>query len=145
MKLAVIRVKGGFKIKQKIDDTLRFLRLNKKNHLVLIEDTPLNIGMIKKVQDFITWGEINEETLKALILKRGRLPGNKRVELKEKELSELVKGLLSGKKKLDQIKPVFRLSPPKKGWDKGTIKLRYPRGAIGPRGSEINVLIKKML
>jgi len=142
MILAVIRVKGGFKIKKGLKDTFSLMRLNKKHHCVLLEDNPINLGMIRKVQDFITWGEIDEETLKSLILKRGRLPGNKRVELSEKELNSLVKKLLKGEG--TKIKPVFRLSPPKKGWERGTIKLRYPRGALGPRGSEINSLIKRM-
>lgn len=144
MKLAVIRVKGGFKIKQQFKDTLSMLRLNKKHHLVLLDDTPTNKGMINKVQEFITWGPINEETLKSLIKKRGRLTGNKRLELSDKELSSLVKDFLSGKKELT-INPVFRLSPPKKGWTRGTTKLRYPRGALGPRGEAINALIKRMI
>jgi large subunit ribosomal protein L30 len=69
------------------------------------------------------------------------------VVLKDKELDALVKDLLAGKKKLADagIKPVFRLSPPKKGWEHGTIKLPYPRGGIGPRGEDINALLKRMI
>ncbi len=143
--LAVIRVKGGFKIRRGFKDTLSFLRLNKKHHCVLLEDNPVNTGMIKHVREWVTWGEIDELTLKKLISKRGRLSGGKRVELKEKELDKLVKDLLNGKGSLNGIKPVFRLSPPKKGWDKGTIKLQYPNGALGPRGKAINSLLKRMI
>ncbi len=145
MKLAVIRVKGGFKIRQEFKDTLSLLRLNKKHHCVLLDDNPVNMGMIKKVREWVTWGPINEETLKALIKKRGRLAGNKRITLSDKEIDKLVKDFLAGKSGLQGIKPVFRLSPPKKGWEHGTIKLQYPEGALGPRGESINNLLKRMI
>ncbi|HLE06692.1 MAG TPA: 50S ribosomal protein L30 [Candidatus Nanoarchaeia archaeon] len=145
--LAVIRVRGGFKMRKGFKDTFIMMRLNQKHHCVLLHDLPVNKGMILKLQDYITWGEIDASTLKALIAKRGRLDGNKRVTLKDKELDSLVSDLMSGKKKLIDagIKPVLRLSPPSKGWDHGTIKLRYPRGALGPRGSEVNELLKRMI
>jgi large subunit ribosomal protein L30 len=144
--IIAVRVRGGFKIKKGFKDTLSQLRLN-KNHCVLIKEGSVSKGMINKVREFITWGEVDESTLKDLIKKRGRLPGNKRVELKDKVLDKFVKDLLAGKARLSDknIKPVFRLSPPKKGWDRGTIKLHYPRGALGPRGKEINSLLKKMI
>jgi len=145
--IVVVRVKGGFKMKRGFKDTLKMLRLNKNHHCVLLPDTPVNKGMIVKVQHMVTWGEIDESALKAMILKRGRLAGDKKVELKDKELDSLVKDIISGKKKLVDagIKPVFRLSPPKRGWKRGTTKLRYPRGALGPRGPDVNKLIMRML
>lgn len=145
--IAVVRVKGGFKTKHKFNNTLAKLRLNKKHHCVILADNPVNNGMIKKVRHMITWGEINKDTLKSLINKRGRRPGNKRVELADKKLDSMIKKLISGKKTLADydIKQVFRLSPPNKGWDKGTIKLEYPRGALGPRGKDINKLLNKMI
>jgi large subunit ribosomal protein L30 len=145
--IVALRVKGGFKIKKGFKDTLNQLRLNKKHHCVLINDNPITKGMINKVREFITWGEIDEPTLKSLIKKRGRLTGNKRVDMKDKDLDKFVKDILSGKANLadKKIKPVFRLSPPKKGWERGTIKLHYPRGALGYRGKDINDLLKRMI
>ncbi|MFA5405991.1 MAG: 50S ribosomal protein L30 [Candidatus Nanoarchaeia archaeon] len=147
MIIAVIRVKGGFKIKSQFKRTMELLRLNDNNHCVLLQDNDVNKGMINKARSLITWGELDEATLKLLITKRGRLDGNKHVTLSEKELNTLVKDLMAGKKSLIDagIKPVFRLSPPKKGWDHGTIKLEYPRGALGPRGKEINIILKRMI
>jgi large subunit ribosomal protein L30 len=47
-------------------------------------------------------------------------------------------------KDLKDIKPVFRLHPPKKGF-KGTIKRSYKSGGVtGYRGEDINNLIKRM-
>ncbi len=138
--IAVIRVRGGFKIRQEFKDTLKYLRLNKKHHCVILKETPVYLGMIKKVRDYVTWGEISEEMLKKLIEKRGRLPGNKRID--PKDVEKYYHAILNGEK--TDLKPVFRLSPPKKGW-KGSIKKPYPEGALGPRGDKINELLKRMI
>ncbi len=147
MKIAVLRIRGGFKIRKEHKDTMKMLRLHKKNHLVLLDDTPVNKGMINKVRHWVTYGPIREEVLKELIKKRGRLSGNKRVEMTEKELDKFVKDFMAGKAKLSDkgIKPVFRLKPPKKGFEKLGIKFDYPRGALGPRGDAINELLLRMI
>ena len=46
--------------------------------------------------------------------------------------------------KIPTIKPVFRLHPPKGGFEK-KIKKPYPDGELGYRGEEINQLIDKMI
>jgi large subunit ribosomal protein L30 len=65
-KIAVVRVRGLVKIRRDFVATLKMLNLNQKNNCVIVEDTPAKLGMIKKVKDFITWGEINEETIALL-------------------------------------------------------------------------------
>ena len=63
-KIAVVRVRGNVHLKNEIKDTLGMLRLYRKNYCVVLDTTPPISGMIKKVKDFITWGDIDEETLK---------------------------------------------------------------------------------
>ena len=94
--IAVIRVRGGFKMRQEFKDTLKYLRLNKKHHCVILPEKPEIMGMVKKVRDYVTWGEVAEEMLEKLVAKRGRLPGNKKVD--EKDVKKYVKAILSGKK-----------------------------------------------
>lgn len=65
-KIAVVRVRGLVKIRKDFVDTLKMLNLNQKNHCIIMENTPVNLGMIKKVKDFVTWGEVNEETIALL-------------------------------------------------------------------------------
>lgn len=38
----------------------------------------------------------------------------------------------------------YRLNPPRKGYG-GSIKLPFPKGALGDRGEEINDLVKRMI
>ena len=68
--ITIVRIRGSIKVNKEINDTLNMLRLYKRNYCVVMSSTPSILGMIQKVKDYITWGEINEETLKLLKDKR---------------------------------------------------------------------------
>lgn len=150
---AAIRIRGEVDVKWEIRDTLELLRLHRANHLVLLPENGTAKGMIKKSNDYLTYGEISEAALAHVIGKRGRLVGDKRLDAafyakhKVKGAEEIAKLVLSGKKKLADfgIKPVFRLNPPSKGFERAGIKKGYTEGGVlGYRGKEINKLIEKM-
>ena len=82
MMLAVIRIRGSVNTRKEINDTLKMLRLPYVNNCVLAEDKPEIKGMIEKCKYYVTFGEIDKETLVALLKKRLRLAGNKRVDEK---------------------------------------------------------------
>lgn len=154
MAYAVVRVRGSVGVRGDIADTLKMLRLHRVNHCVVVPNTETYKGMLNKAKDYITYGEIDKDTLVKLILKRGRLPGNKRLnEEKIKELMDLSVEELAEKIVNDEIllkntplKPVFRLHPPRKGYDKAGIKKPFSvGGALGYRGAEINTLLEKMM
>ena len=154
-KIAIIRIRGETKIRKDIKDTLAMLRLYKKNTCVIIDIRKDLIGMLKKVKDYVTWGELDKETLKLLLEKRGLLPG--KVKLDEKYLKKHVKvgfddfvsEVFSGKKKLKDVpglKSFFRLNPPVGGFERKGIKEVYVAGGVlGYRKDGINKLIKKMI
>ena len=120
-KVAVIRIRNIAKSDGKIRDTLMKLKLHKSHTCSVFEGTDCIVGMINKAKDYVTYGEIDEETLKMLIDKRGK---------KDKE----------GKMR------EFHLSPPKGGFERKGIKHSFTQGgALGYRGKKINDLIKKML
>ncbi|MCD6367916.1 MAG: 50S ribosomal protein L30 [Candidatus Aenigmarchaeota archaeon] len=152
MMLAVIRIRGRVKVRKEIEDTLDILKLSRKHRCILVNEDPVTLGMIQKVKDYVTWGNISKDMIKELIQKRGRIAGDKKVSedfLKEKGIDgfdDLVEKLTSGKIKLKDvgIKPYFRLTPPSKGF-KGSIKQHYPKGALGNRGEKINDLLKRMI
>ncbi|MCD6383132.1 MAG: 50S ribosomal protein L30 [Thermoplasmata archaeon] len=154
MSYAVVRVRGTVNVRRDIRETLRMLRLNRVNHCVVIPETPQYRGMLNKVKDYITWGEIDKETLKEMLLKRGRLLGDEPVTEKYilentpySTFDDFLEAVLSGEMKLKNIrdfKPVFRLSPPRGGYE--DIKRPYRLGgALGYRGAEIKNLIRRML
>jgi len=153
MLVAIVRIRGKVAVRSEINDTLNMLNLSENNHCALFKDSPVIRGMIKKGKDYITWGNIDNDTLKSLISKRGRLLGNKRITdewLKENKLTldKLVDIFNENPKKAYElgIKKVFRLSPPSKGF--GKVGIKYPisqGGALGDRKEAIGVLLKKMI
>ena len=140
---AVVRVRGSVNKKAQIKDTLLMLRLTRVNHCVLIGKGPVADGMIKKVKDFVTWGEISEKTLEKLVSERGRKAGD--VKLSEKEAKDAVESIRKNKTAsgIKDFKPVFRMAAPRKGH--GGIKTAYPKGALGYRGEKINELLERMM
>lgn len=137
--LAVIRIKGSVGVPANVNDTLKMLRLNRVNHCVIVPKTPDFEGMLRKAVNYITWGEIEPKLLEALILKRGRGPGNRRIEKKDvKALARKIE-----EKQELKMKPVFRLSPPSRGFK--SIRRTFPKGDLGCRGEKINELLERMI
>jgi len=137
---AVIRMRGVVKARKQAINTLKLLRLHRKMHCVVIPDNPSYKGMIQAAKDYITWGTISENVLQMMVTKRGRKPGN--VRLNADEANRAIAMLKEGKK--PEIVPVFRLTPPRGGF-KHSIKHSYPRGEIGNRKDKINELLEKMI
>lgn len=145
--IAILKVRSEIGAKKPVKDTFKFLNLRKKNSCIILKETPSNIGMVKKVKDYVTWGEINKETLLKLLKKRARISGNKKPKLNEKQIQEYAEKLLKGAKLSDlNLKPYFRLNPPRKGFERGGIKKVFKMGgALGYRGEKINDLLNKMI
>ncbi|MFH1823411.1 MAG: 50S ribosomal protein L30 [archaeon] len=145
MKIAVILIRSMINSDKKVRNTLMKLRLKQKFVCVLLNNTPEILGMLTRVKDYTAFGEISEKTLKEMILKRGKHPGDKKVNFAGDKLSNFIKGFLEGKGKLEDIelKNFFRLHPPRGGFKKST-KLPGPKGILG-KNPKINELIEKML
>ena len=54
--LLVIRIRGGVKASRDELATLKMLNLTRANRATIIPKTPSFIGMLKKVEHYITWG-----------------------------------------------------------------------------------------
>jgi large subunit ribosomal protein L30 len=150
---AVVQVRGVVNTRQDIKDTLKMLRLHHINHCVLVADTPENLGMIRKVKDYVAYGEVDAMTIETLLRTRGRVIGDAALTdeyIKSNStysgITELAKALAGGELKLRDIsglKPVLRLHPPRKGY-KTTKRTFVQGGALGYYGQEINTLLYKM-
>ncbi len=151
---AVVRVRGTVNVNPDVKRTLQLLRLSRTNHCVLVEENPVSKGMLQIVKDYVTWGEIDKETLVALIKKRGMLMGDAPVtddSLKTSTpfstVEKLAEALLAKKfvyRDIPEVKPLFRLNPPKQGYR--TVKRSFQnKGSLGYRKDAINKLIQRML
>ena len=139
-KLVVVLVRGLVGIKKPIRDTLKMLRLTSKNTCVVVVNNPVYLGMLKKCKDYATWGDIDEETFKKLVSKRGKEFLGREKDSKGKYTYKFME--YEGKK----YKPYFTLNPPLKGFGRKGIKLSFKLGgALGNRGDKMKDLILRML
>jgi len=68
---AIIRITGEVGLRKDIIETFNRLRLRKKYSCIIIEKpNKEQLGMIKKVRDFVAYGDIEEKIYKKLIEKR---------------------------------------------------------------------------
>ncbi|MEM2698704.1 MAG: 50S ribosomal protein L30 [Ignisphaera sp.] len=155
--VAIIRVRGQVGVPYDVEHSLKLLRLSKKYHCVVYPITKSLQGILNRIKDWVTWGEIDLDTLTTLLRKRGRIKGGEPLtdefikrSFNIENIEEFAKAVYEGQLKLHKltefgVKPVFRLHPPKGGF-KGSIKKPYKDGGeVGYRGSEINELLKRMI
>lgn len=152
---AVVRLSGTVGIRKEISDTMRMLRLNHANECTLLPETESMKGMLQKCKDYVTWGEIDNETLIELLKKRLRMKKSNMKKVAENDLKEIAgydtfekfsQDLIEGKIKVrdfEILQPVFRLTPPSKGFK--SLKEHFPRGEAGYRGKDINDLLRRMM
>jgi large subunit ribosomal protein L30 len=152
--LAVVRVRGLGSIFREVKETMKMLHLERNCHATLVDNRPAYLGMLRKAQSYLAWGEISKETLALLLKKRGRLVGDKKLtdeyaqKVGKNSLDDLADALFKGEVEfysLPNIKPVFRLHPPSKGF-KGKVKRSYASGGVtGYRAEAINDLLRQMI
>jgi len=152
--LAIIRIRGDVNVNTKIKDTLKMLHLHKKNRCTIVPATESFKGMITKVKDYCTFGEIDEATLLELLTKRGRIVGNKPLtddflkRAKKGDIKSLANALMTGVAiaEFEGVKPFFKLHPPRGGFEREGIKKPYSmNGSLGYRREKINKLLKRMV
>jgi large subunit ribosomal protein L30 len=154
MAFVVVRVRGHSKIKADIEGTMELMHLTRPNHCVVLPDNDSVRGMLYKTKDYVTWGEVEETTLAKMIKFRGRLEGDQPVDdeavkanSKYTSIIALARAVKKGEvtyASLQGFKPVFRLSPQRKGYE-GNKRSYQNGGALGYRGKDINDLVERML
>ncbi|HLD42854.1 MAG TPA: uL30 family ribosomal protein [Candidatus Nanoarchaeia archaeon] len=140
--IAVIRLRGKASIERGVDETLNMLHLYARNYCAVCQKSPSIMGMIHKVKDYVTFGEIDPETFKFLIEKRGERWAGREADRKGK-MSYTSRWRGKDERK---IKPFFRLNNPLGGFERKGLKVSYQNGgSLGNRGKEINSLIRRMV
>jgi large subunit ribosomal protein L30 len=152
--MVAVRIRGLSDFSQEVKDTLTMLRLTRNCHATILDNRPAYDGMLRKSKDCITWGEVSKETIALLLKKRGRLVGDKQLtdeyakELGYETLDVLAEAIYNVEvefNSLPDLKPLFRLRPPTKGF-KGKVKRSFVSGGeLGYRGEAINDLLQRMM
>jgi large subunit ribosomal protein L30 len=68
--VAVIRIRGEVNIRSTIKDTMRMLSIPNKHNMAIHTKTPSVMGMIKKSESYITFGEVSKKIADKFGLKK---------------------------------------------------------------------------
>ena len=149
----VVRIKGQADVPHWANTTLNLLKLEKKYRAVILPVKENTAGMLKKIQHYISWQEIDTKTTKELLDKKGRRTGYKKITSEDisqagfKTIDDLAVSLSEGKISMSKIKPLkpwFALSPPKQGFKRSTKHLYGQKGILG-HNKDLLTLIKRMM
>ena len=132
--ILVIRISGMVEVPQGAKETMHRLKLRRKYTCVVLKEEPQIRGMIEKIKDFAAYGKISQDDFKELIEKRGQpIDKKKKIEVFDFQKDNFEQ---------HNLKPFFRLHPPRKGIDS---KVHYPKGVLGNHHDKINELLRRML
>ena len=149
----VLRIRGQADIPYWATTTLKLLKLDKKFRATILPAKDNTLGMLKKIQHYISWQEIDVSTTKELLDKKGRKAGYKKItsedlsEIGFKTMDELASSLTESKSTLSKLKPLkpwFAMAPPKHGFKRSTKKLYGQKGILG-HNKELITIVRRMM
>ena len=149
----VLRISGQADVPYWAVTTMTLLKLEKKYRATIIPEKENTVGMLRKIQHYISWQEIDTETVKELLDKKARKSGYKKVTNEDitsigfTSIDELATSLAEGKTSLSKLKPLkpwFAMDPPRHGFKRSTKKLYGQKGVLG-HNKELSVIVKRMM
>ena len=149
----VLRISGQADVPYWAVTTMTLLKLEKKYRATIIPEKENTIGMLRKIQHYICWQEIDTETVKEILDKKARKSGYKKVTNEDitsigfTSIDELATSLAEGKTSLSKLKPLkpwFAMDPPRHGFKRSTKKLYGQKGVLG-HNKELSVIVKRMM
>jgi large subunit ribosomal protein L30 len=149
----VVRIKGQADCPYWATTTMTLLKLDKKYRATILPAKDNTLGMLRKIQHYVSWVEIDASLATELVDKKARKGGYQKVTVDDlKELGfasaeELGVALAEGKATLSKLKPLkpwFALSPPVHGFKKSTKKLYGQKGVLG-QNKELDTIVRRMI
>ena len=149
----VVRIKGQADCPYWATTTMNLLKLDKKYRAIILPSHDNLLGMLKKIQHYVSWVELDTELAKELIEKKASKSGYQKVTAEDiKELGfassdELATALSEGKTMLSKLKPLkpwFALAPPRHGFKRSTKKLYGQKGVLG-KNKELGTIVRNMI
>jgi len=151
--ILVIRVRGTVNMYHDVAASLERLGLLQRYAATIVPSTRDYIGLLRKAAAFVAWCEVDANVIASVLKARGELVGAKRIDaewLKArgfKDVDELAAKIADGSvdlRKLEGLKPFFRLHPPLKGFKRSTIK-HYGAGGMLAENPELPGLLERMI
>ncbi|WP_299291039.1 50S ribosomal protein L30 [Nitrosopumilus sp.] len=149
----VVRIRGQADVPYWATHTMTLLKLDKKYRATILPAKDNTLGMLKKVQHYVSWIELDASLAKELIDKKARKSGYQKItpeDLKElgfASTDELATALSEGKATLSKLKPLkpwFALAPPRLGFKRSTKRLYGQKGVLG-QNKELDTIVRRMI
>ena len=149
----VVRIRGQADVPYWATYTMSLLKLDKKYRATILPAKENTLGMLKKVQHYVSWIELDASLAKELIDKKARKSGYQKItpeDLKElgfASTDELATALSEGKATLSKLKPLkpwFALAPPRLGFKRSTKRLYGQKGVLG-QNKELDTIVRRMI
>ena len=149
----VVRICGQPDVPYWATTTMSLLKLEKRYRATIIPEKENTLGMLRKIQHYISWQEIDLETTKQLLDRKARKSGYKKVTDEDitavgfESMDELASALTEGKATLSKLKPLkpwVALDPPRQGFKRSTKRLYGQKGVLG-HNKELSVIVKRMM
>jgi len=149
----VVRIKGQADCPYWATHTMSLLKLDKKYRATILPSKENTLGMLRKIQHYVSWIELDASLAKELIDKKARKGGYQKItpdDLKDlgfASSNELGTALAEGKATLSKLKPLkpwFALSPPRLGFKRSTKRLYGNKGVLG-QNKELDAIVRRMI
>jgi large subunit ribosomal protein L30 len=151
--LLVVNLRGMVNTRAPVRTTLEQMKIGRRFNATIVPDDKVHRGMLHLSKEHVAWCKLDAATAEKLLKTRSEKSSGRRTpesEIKTKDygsVSEIASALASGKLKLrsvESIRPFFRLSPPRGGFKRSTVRQFSAGGVLGPN-SELPTLLEKML
>ena len=149
----VVRIKGQADCPYWATHTMMLLQLDKKYRATILPAKENTIGMLRKVQHYVSWIELDASLAKELIDKKARKSGYQKITPEDLKTlgfastDELATALADGKATLSKLKPLkpwFALAPPIHGFKRSTKKLYGQKGMLG-QNKDLDTIVRRMI
>ena len=149
----VVRIKGQADCPYWATHTMMLLQLDKKYRATILPAKENTLGMLRKVQHYVSWIELDASLAKELLDKKARKSGYQKITPEDLKTlgfastDELATALAEGKATLSKLKPLkpwFALAPPVHGFKRSTKKLYGQKGILGAN-KELDTIVRRMI
>lgn len=135
--ICIIRIRGKVKLDRDVKETFDRMRLGRKYSCIVIHPNKEQKGMIKKLRNLVSFGEINRETFEKLLERRGQKTDKKKLEPKK-----MVEELEKGKNTRTLALNLFQAASSKR---RDKQQATFPKRDFGRQRRKINELVLRML
>jgi large subunit ribosomal protein L30 len=150
--LLVINLRGMVNTRAPVRTTLEQLRVARRFNATIVPNDAVHQGMLNLAKEHVAWCELNADIAEKLLMSRAEISTGTRVAeaVIAKDYGsfrEIASKLESGELLMNsiiEIRPFFRLSPPRGGF-KRSIRRQYRDGGILGPNEELSSLVEKML